>query len=234
MDGPTYQSAMRLVSDAVETEQEGLQGTFYIDARGLDKAEIGTYGWYDAHLRRLYRLVRERGKMAVVLENTPRLFGKADVDKTPGSKAALYCGWYSLGQYVDAFEWAKGAVGYHVASSEARSLRDSTLPLWCREMINRGVAATLGSVQEPYISAFPLPDRFFPLLMEGKTPLIMVYYRTVPHLSWRQVLIGDPLYNPFQRRPAIRFPPTEAIRLPPAEAIRFPPTEAIRVPPKEE
>ena len=39
--------------------------------------------------------------------------------------AALYCGWYSLAKYVDAFDWKPGAVAYHLASSEAHTLRGS-------------------------------------------------------------------------------------------------------------
>ena len=70
-------------------------------------------------------------------------------------------------------------------------------------MLEKGVAATLGPVKEPYLQSFPLPDVFFPLLMTGQHPLIEVYYRTTPYLSWRQVLIGDPLYTPFKKQPAI-------------------------------
>ena len=68
-------------------------------------------------------------------------------------------------------------------------------------MLAKGIAATLGSTEEAYLQSFPLPDQFFPLLLEGKLPLIEVYYRTLPFLSWRQVLIGDPLYRPFAKRP---------------------------------
>ena len=66
------------------------------------------------------------------------------------------------------------------------------------------MAATLGPVSEPYLIAFPLPDDFFPLLMTGKQSLLEVYFRTVPHLSWQMILIGDPLYTPFRKNPAWR------------------------------
>jgi uncharacterized protein (TIGR03790 family) len=68
-------------------------------------------------------------------------------------------------------------------------------------MLEEGVAATLGPVDEPYLQSFPLPDKFFPLLMTGKLALVEVYYRTLPFLSWRQILIGDPLYRPFRKNP---------------------------------
>ena len=50
----------------------------------------------------------------------------------------------------------------------------------------------------------PLPDEFFPLLMSGQSPLLEVYFSTLPHLSWMQILIGDPLYTPFKKNPALR------------------------------
>jgi len=137
--------------------------------------------------------------MPLVLDKAPGLF-------PPGScpNAALYCGWYSLGRYVPAFKWNQGAVGYHVASSEATTLKKPGSTVWCKRMLEAGVAATLGPVAEPYLFSFPLPDRFFPILMTGKLTLLEVYFLTVPHVSWMQVLIGDPLYQPFKNNPAIR------------------------------
>jgi uncharacterized protein (TIGR03790 family) len=137
--------------------------------------------------------------MQVVLDKKPAVF-------PPGScpNAALYCGWYSLANYVPAFKWNKGAVGYHVASSEATSLKQPGSNVWCKRMLEEGVAATLGPVTEPYLFSFPLPDLFFPLLMTGKVTLLEVYFLTVPQVSWMQILIGDPLYQPFKNNPAIR------------------------------
>lgn len=200
LDGPTPEIARRLVDDALTVEAEGLQGVFYIDARGLkgdDKP--GSYAWYDHHLLKLDELVKQRSTLKVVLDNEPGVF-------PPGScpKAALYCGWYSLGKYVPAFKWVKGAVGYHVASAEATTLKQKGSNVWCKRMLEEGVAATLGPVAEPYLHTFPLPDKFFPLLLSGQTPLLEVYFRTLPHLSWMQILIGDPLYTPFKKNPALR------------------------------
>jgi hypothetical protein len=74
----------------------------------------------------------------------------------------------------------------------------------------------LGPVAEPYLQSFPLPDQFFPLLMTGKLSLLEVYFLTVPHLSWMQILIGDPLYRPFKNHPAIHPPKNQLGRGQPA------------------
>jgi uncharacterized protein (TIGR03790 family) len=200
LDGPTPAIARRLVDDALAVEKTGLTGILYIDARGLSgNAAVGGYAWYDHHLRNLYDLVKKYSSMKVVLDNKPTVF-------PPGScpDAALYCGWYSLRHYVPAFQWQKGAVGYHVASAEATTLKRPGSQVWCKRMLEEGVAATLGPVTEPYLASFPLPDQFFPLLMTGRLPLLEVYFATVPQVSWMQILIGDPLYRPFKQNPAFR------------------------------
>jgi hypothetical protein len=57
---------------------------------------------------------------------------------------------------------------------------------------------TLGSIVEPYLDAFPLPSQLFTLLLTGRYALVEAYYLTTPYVSWRMVLIGDPLYNPWR------------------------------------
>ncbi len=200
LDGPTPATARRLVDDALEVERTGLRGVFYVDARGLTgKGAPGSYVWFDRHLLHLVEVVKKFSAMKVVLDKKPAVF-------PPGScpDAALYCGWYSVGRYVPAFKWNRGAVGYHVASSEATTLKKPGSTVWCKRMLEEGVAATLGPVTEPYLFSFPLPDQFFPILMTGKLTLLEVYFLTVPQVSWMQILIGDPLYQPFKNNPAIR------------------------------
>ena len=210
LDGPTPYIAKRLVDDAIETEKTGLKGIFYIDARGLkNKDNRDSYARYDSHLLNLYNILKNKSSMDVVLDETPELF---PVGKCPD--AALYCGWYSLRNYVDSFTWKKGAVGFHVASAEASTLRKTGSNVWCKRMIEEGVAATIGPVQEPYLSSFPLPDHFFPLLMTGRMPLLDVYFQAIPTISWRQILLGDPLYTPFKNNPAIRLPGREKAEKP--------------------
>jgi hypothetical protein len=70
-------------------------------------------------------------------------------------------------------------------------------------MLEYGIAATLGAVDEPYLDAFPLPTEFFSLLMTGKYTLAEVFYKTKRYNSWRMILIGDPLYTPFKANPQL-------------------------------
>ncbi len=202
LEAPTLDIVKRIIDDAIRVEQQGLNGKVYLDARGISydaaKDQPGSYGQYDESLRDLAARLKAHTKLEVVLDNEAALF-------QPGTcpDAAIYCGWYSLAKYVDAFDWNPGAVGYHIASAEARTLRQPGETGWCSSMLEDGVAATLGPVFEPYLASFPLPDDFFPLLMTGKYTLAEAYYRSNPFNSWAMVLIGDPLYKPFAKNPPL-------------------------------
>lgn len=125
-------------------------------------------------------------------ERTRKLFAPDSCPQT-----AIYCGWYSVRKYVDAFEFVDGAVGYHIASFEAVNLRDPSTGQWCASLLADGITATLGPVAEPYLHAFPKPREFFGQLYEGKC-LVEAYYHTKPFNSWQLLLVGDPLYRPFK------------------------------------
>jgi uncharacterized protein (TIGR03790 family) len=198
LEAPTIEQARRLVDDALAKEKSGLEGKFYIDARGIqgDRGP-GSYGDYDQSLIDLAKFVKDQTSLEVVLDEKNELFAP---ESCPD--AALYCGWYSLANYVDAFTWKPGAVAYHIASGEAATLRGPESNVWCKRMLEKGVCATLGPVEEPYLQSFPRPLEFFALLLSGRYTLAETYAATSPFLSWQQVLVGDPLYNPYRGRSA--------------------------------
>ena len=199
---PKVELVEKLIDASIATEKSGLSGKVYLDARGMsynaDQPKRGGYGDYDQSLRDLAKRLQEHTDLEVVVNNEDKLFGPGECPD-----AALYCGWYSLAKYVDAFDWRPGAVGYHIASSEATKLRQPGAKVWCNAMLEDGITATLGPVAEPYLAAFPRPDDFFPLLLTGRYTLVETYYRTKPFNSWQMVLVGDPLYNPFKNHPAL-------------------------------
>jgi len=103
-----------------------------------------------------------------------------------------------------------------MASAEAITVHDHRERGWCKNALERGIAATLGSIGEPYLDAFPEPARFTTLLLTGKYSLAEVYYLTSRYVSWRMVLFGDPLYNPMQGRSQTTHPPP-SLPIPPSE-----------------
>ncbi|BCA57139.1 hypothetical protein W02_42790 [Nitrospira sp. KM1] len=200
IDASNAGRAMGLVDRAIEAEQDGVRGTVYLDARGLStKDKQDTMSRYDQSLRDLHALITQRTSYRTVLENTETRFHR------PGEApdTALYIGWYRLRQYEDAFTFRPGAIGYHIASAEAISLHSASEAGWCKNALDRGITATLGSVGEPYLDSFPEPLEFGALLLTGQYSLVEAYYLTSRWVSWRMVLIGDPLYNPWKRAPAM-------------------------------
>jgi uncharacterized protein (TIGR03790 family) len=195
LDGPSEKIVRRIIDDSIQVEKEGLRGKAYFDARWPDpgEKEVKDYAFYDRAIHKAAKLLATSNKMPAIIDSQERLFQPGECPD-----AALYCGWYSYGQYVDAFSWVKGAVGYHIASAECTTLRSKGSQVWCKVMLEKGVAATLGPVSEPYVHAFPLPDVFFGLLVEGKLTLAECYALSNPFWSWQMVLIGDPLYSPFK------------------------------------
>lgn len=192
LDGPDTATVYRIINDSLQTEKKGLSGKAYFDARWPvnKEGEPSGYTIYDASIHDAAAIVAKR--IPVVFDANQQLF---PIKSCPD--AALYCGWYSLGKYVDSFTWKRGAIGYHIASSECATLKDQNSSLWCLKMLEKGVAATIGPVYEPYVQGFPLPELFFGKLIEGYLSLGQSYLVSLPYLSWHMVLVGDPLYQPF-------------------------------------
>lgn len=191
IDGPTAGVARRIIDESIAIEKTGLRGAVAIDSRGAR----GNQGFaeYDADLRDLAQLLKNKTPLVVRLDVRDALFAPGDCPET-----MLYCGW--KGEYVRACTFVSGSVGFHITSSGAISLNR---PSWSRSLLLDGMVATLGPVAEPYLFAFPKPTEFFGLLTTGRMTLAECYACTTPCTSWMMMMIGDPLYRPFAANPAL-------------------------------
>jgi len=192
LDGADETIVKRIITDSIEAEQEGLKGSAYFDARWKDPGEkkVSGYGFYDKSIHLASKFLSKEKRIKVIINDDAALFRKGESPDT-----ALYCGWYSLARYIDAFTWTKGSVGYHIASSECATLKNNSSQVWCKKMLDNGIAATIGPVGEPYVQSFPVPEIFFNFLTEGYLTLAESYIISLPYLSWKMVLVGDPLYR---------------------------------------
>jgi uncharacterized protein (TIGR03790 family) len=196
IDASTPRVARRMIDDAIAAEREGPNGMVYLDAQGKHGNE--GHGVYDQRLRDLAKTLQTYTLLRVHLDDRPKLFPAGSCPNT-----MLYCGWYSLRKYIDAFDFVPGAVGYHIASFEAVSLKAPDERGWCTNLLDDGIAATIGPVAEPYLQSFPYPDEFFGLLLTGRFTLAECFAYSSPFNSWMQMLLGDPLYRPFARKPLL-------------------------------
>ena len=214
LEAPTLPLTKALIDNAVAVEATGLTGKVYLDARGVGSLEqrsaAGSMEELDSALLRADQLLKQYGTggLEPVLNNNEQLFQAGECPD-----AAIYFGWVSLAQYVDAFTWKPGSIGYHMASEEARTIRGADSQVWCKRMLDEGITATMGPVYEPYLLAFPKPDEFLVLLLSGKYTYAEVFYRTKTTNSWTMTAIGDPLYNPFKNKPGLRSIPEQYQRV---------------------
>jgi uncharacterized protein (TIGR03790 family) len=204
LDGPQDGTAVQIILSSLKAERDGLRGRVVVDSSGGTgpgggAGPGGAFAAFDQTLLNLAHLVQSKTKLSLVLDTNPKVLPPHSV-----KDVALYCGWYSVKKYVPACDFKPGAVAYHVASFELMSLRNPADKGWVAGLLDDGAAASIGSVAEPYLSAFPQPDEFFPLLMTGKLTLAEAYWATLPQTSWQMALIGDPLYRPFAKNPQLK------------------------------
>lgn len=190
IDGPSYATAKRLIDDAIATEKTGLWGMAYLDLR---KSGSG-YELGDKWLTNIESQNWLQGIPTVIDKNT-----QTYLTNYPMRDAALYYGWYTgnvNGPFLNPdLKLKKGAIAVHLHSFSAQNLRHPNTK-WVGPLLEKGAAATLGNVYEPYLQVSHNFDLFNKRLLDGST-LVEAAQSSIPALSWQGVVIGDPLYRPF-------------------------------------
>jgi uncharacterized protein (TIGR03790 family) len=197
LDGPSAAIARGLVDKAMQAERDGLWGRAYFDARGITS---GGYLTGDEWLRKAAETVRRFG-FETTLDDTEPTFSAG----FPLSQVGLYAGWYDgsvSGPFkAGAPEFLPGAVAYHLHSFSAQTLRASDKN-WCGPLLARGVTATMGCVEEPFLAGTPDLSVFFHRLTAAGWTFGEAAWAASGSLSWQTTVVGDPLYQPFGRNPA--------------------------------
>lgn len=194
LDGPTPTIARGLVEKALQAEADGLWGRAYFDLRNI--ADPG-YKIGDDWIRNASLLAQQLGFDTVVDESAdtfPAGF--------PMSQIAIYLGWYR--EHVSGpftfpkVEFMPGAFAYHLHSYSAASLR-TTNAHWAGPLLAKGATATMGSVDEPYLTGTPDLSVFAGRWMYFTFTLGEAAYAAQSTLSWQTTVVGDPLYCPFAK-----------------------------------
>lgn len=187
LDGPTAASANKLIDNALEAERTGLLGRAYID-------KGGPHPKGDAWLAETAALCA-KASFDTTVDESPALIPAGARFDAP----AFYFGWYAgdiAGAPADpSFTFPPGAIGLHIHSFSARTLRDPAAG-WTGPLVAHGITATVGNVEEPYLELTHNPVLFTAALFSGKTVGEAASFAE-PALSWQTVFIGDPLYRPF-------------------------------------
>ncbi|HAA88578.1 MAG TPA: hypothetical protein DCE22_09990 [Verrucomicrobiales bacterium] len=195
IDGPNYVTAKRLIDDAIAVEESGLWGMALIDIANLHKEKGAAYKIGDDWLETCNGFYQKAGIPTLV----DRFSARVPKGFPLGKDIILYFGWYTQnaqGPFVDpAFQFKRGAVAAHIHSYSASTLR-TTLKNWSGPLLSRGACAVLGNVYEPFLQMSTHLDLFNARFLAGFTFAEAGWIAT-PVFSWMQVMIGDPLYQPF-------------------------------------
>lgn len=187
LDGPDASAVRSLMQSALEGEKQGLRGRAYVDMGGPH--ERGNE-W----LKGCIQLI-EMAAYDLSIDERKELFDWDHRFDAP----AIYFGWWEhhiRGPVADpAFRFAPGAIGFHIHSFSAQTLRNRNR-FWSGPLVSRGIAATVGNVYEPYLELSHHPHLFLQAILQGKTTGEAAYY-ALPALSWQAIFLGDPLYRPM-------------------------------------
>lgn len=202
IDGADADAALDLIARTEAAEALGaLAGTVYVDGNRGDTPpttdEPGSYEAGEWNMWGTRYVFEEDGRYPVVWDGNSEEFGTAPAPLTCPD-ALYYAGWYSYYNYNDAFTWATGAIGGHLDSCSACDIRSSAT--WSGGALQRGITATFGAVNEPYVAGMPEYDQFFLYLLQGANFAEAAYESTWIG-AWMMVWIGDPLYRPYPSLP---------------------------------
>ena len=189
LDGPSAKDVFGMIDGALEAEKNGLIGRAYVDTKGPYPQGERWLKFTAKEMEKQHFPTTQRDE-----KGTFSIGARFDAP-------AIYAGWYTTnvnGPFtLPGFRFAPGAVAMHIHSYSAHTLHSDDLA-WCGPLLARGAAATVGAVYEPYLNFMHHPDLLFKGLAQGMTLGEAAYY-SLPSLSWQNVLVGDPLYRPFQR-----------------------------------
>jgi uncharacterized protein (TIGR03790 family) len=198
LDGPSPEVAHDLVDKAIQGETDGLWGRTYFDLRNISDP---AYKPGDDWIRNASEICRRLGFETIVDEN-PGTFPAS----FPMSQIGIYVGWYeanACGPFArPQVEFMPGAFAYHLHSYSAHPFR-STTQAWVGPLLTKGVTATMGCVDEPYLGGTPDMTIFIARFMYSGMSFGEAAYACQPALSWQTTVVGDPLYRPFGKNPDV-------------------------------
>jgi uncharacterized protein (TIGR03790 family) len=190
IDAGSFAICKRMIDDAIQIEKTGLWGMAYLDlAQKGDGYKIGD-DW-------IKQIEAKNWKLGIptTLDKNKDTY----LTNYPMRDVAMYFGWYTSGvngPFLNPdFKFKKGAIAVHLHSFSASDIRNPEAS-WVGPLVAKGAAATLGNVYEPYLEGSHHFNILHDRLTQGYT-LIESAYMSIPLLSWQNLVIGDPLYQPY-------------------------------------
>ena len=192
IDAPDDATIRRMIHFPAEVERRGLWGWTVVD-------QGGPYKQGDDFFTAIARLAREKGQPLFHEESRALLPPAFPLMQD----TSVYFGWYAnpaFGPFHPQthadFRFAPGAIACHLHSFSGTSVKNAGT--WVGALLQRGAVVTMGNVYEPLLTGCVRFDIFYDRLLKGYTVAEAALMAT-PWISWQTVVLGDPLYRPFEQ-----------------------------------
>lgn len=192
LDGYTVADAMALVDRSLAAKPH--KGPFFFDKAG--NRNSGGYQLMQKTLDAGFEVMRNKGFTAQIDESA--------TFKAPSEQLAGYASWGSNDGAFDLDTYRKlrfkpGAISETFVSTSGRTFRKTSGgQSLIADLIAQGITGVKGYVSEPYTFALAQPQILFDRYTAGWN-LAESMYAASPVIKWKDVVIGDPLCNPYQR-----------------------------------
>lgn len=191
IDAPDDTTIRRMIQFPAEVERRGLWGWTVVD-------QGGPYPQGEEWFSGIARAAVENGQPLFHEESKATLAPAFPLMQD----TAVYFGWYAHpangpfnpNTHAD-FRFAPGAVAVHLHSYSGTSVKSNHS--WVGSLLQRGAAVTAGNVYEPTLGGCLHLEVFYKRLLKGYTVAEAALMAT-PWLSWQGVVLGDPLYRPYE------------------------------------
>lgn len=194
LTGRSFEDAARLVTRAVDGEgSDPSAGTFLL-MEGADPARAVR----DVDLDRVLAGLAERG-----LTNGERV--AFDPELSGRTLAAFFTGTAAIGSTIEGNTFLPGSVADNVTSfgavPENLDPSGAEVQVSIARWITAGISGVHGTVDEPLNNCFP--DRTLLLdLLDGST-LGESFFRAMPYVYWKNLVVGDVMAAPYAVRPEV-------------------------------
>ncbi len=190
LDGYTVEDALSLIKNSKDAKSA--KGTFLLDAA----PEKTSYGTFQDFMAAAAKSLKAKGLSVQFDESQEFIGGKKDL--------ASYASWGSNDAHFsqDSYRslgFKPGAIAETFVSTSARNMKPTTQgQSLIADLIHQGVTGVKGYVSEPFIFSLTHVDILFDRYTSGYN-LAESYYMATPLLKWKDVVLGDPLCNPYAK-----------------------------------
>ncbi|CAN5578895.1 hypothetical protein BH09MYX1_BH09MYX1_40910 [soil metagenome] len=194
LHGRSYDDAALLITSAIDAEKAGGATGPFVFMDGADSAR----GVLDSE----YPSVIAQLKTAGFTDTQEVPFDTAW--KGPPKMASFFTGTAGLGTTIESNTFAPGALvdnltSYGAAPQNFAASGESQVSI--ARWVKVGVAGVHGTVDEPLNNCFP-SRRLIVDYVTG-APLGEAYFRRLPFIYWRNLVLGDPMLAPYAKRPEV-------------------------------